>query len=126
MSESPNRKSTATDKIIWTTIGILVFGAVLAIAIPNFVKSRQTTYSPGMLCINNLRQMNAAAQQWALETGQNSNAIVTLAAIKPYIKLNSAGNIPPCPAGGTYSATWSITNSPTCTMSTATPAHKLR
>lgn len=70
--------------------------------------------------------MDAAAQQWALETGQNSNAIVTLAAIKPYIKLNSAGSVPPCPAGGTYSATWSITSSPTCTMSTATPAHRLQ
>jgi prepilin-type N-terminal cleavage/methylation domain-containing protein len=105
-------------------IVVAIIGLLAAIAIPNFVKARAT--SQANACINNLRQMDAAAQQWALETGQNSSASATTAAVQPYIKLNSAGSIPPCPASGTYSATWSITNSPTCTLGTQTPAHKLQ
>ena len=106
-------------------IVVAIIGLLAAIAIPNFVKARAT--SQANACINNLRQMDAAAQQWALETGQSSSATVTLTSnITPYIKLNSAGSIPPCPASGTYSSTWSITSSPTCTLTTLTPAHKLQ
>ena len=106
-------------------IVVAIIGLLAAIAIPNFVKARAT--SQANACINNLRQIDAAAQQWALETGQSSTATVTLTTdITPYIKLNSANSIPPCPAGGTYSATWGVTSSPTCTYSTLTPAHQLK
>ena len=106
-------------------IVVAIIGLLAAIAIPNFVKARAT--SQANACINNLRQMDAAAQQWALETGQSSSATVTLTSnITPYIKLNSAGSIPPCPASGTYSVSWAVTSSPTCTLQTLTPAHKLQ
>jgi len=106
-------------------IVVAIIGLLAAIAIPNFVKARAT--SQANACINNLRQLDAAAQQWALETGQSSTATVTLTSdITPYIKLNSANSIPPCPAAGTYSATWAVTSSPTCTLSTLTPAHRLK
>src|SRR5882724_6649277 len=97
-------------------IVVAIIGLLAAIAIPNFVKARAT--SQANACINNLRQLDAAAQQWALETGQPGNAVTTLSSsITPYIKLNSAGSLPPCPANGTYSATWNVTSSPTCTLS---------
>jgi prepilin-type N-terminal cleavage/methylation domain-containing protein len=105
-------------------IVVAIIGLLAAIAIPNFVKARAT--SQANACINNLRQMDAATQQWALETGQNGANNATTALIMPYIKLNSAGSLPPCPAGGTYTASWSITNNPTCSLSTATPAHALK
>jgi len=105
-------------------IVVAIIGLLAAIAIPNFVKARAT--SQANACINNLRQMDAAAQQWALESGQNSTASATTTLISPYIKLNSSGSIPPCPASGTYSASWVITNSPTCSLSGQTPAHKLQ
>ena len=106
-------------------IVVAIIGLLAAIAIPNFLKARLRSQATG--CINNLRQLDAAAQQWALETGQSSTATVTLATdITPYIKLNSSGSIPPCPASGTYSDTWGVTSSPTCTFSTLTPAHKLQ
>ena len=53
-------------------------------------------------CINNLRQIDAAKNQFALEKGKKSGDPVTEADIKPYIKLDANGNLPKCPAGGKY------------------------
>ena len=104
-------------------IVVAIIGLLAAIAIPNFVKARAT--SQANACINNLRQIDAGIQQWALENGKQSGDSVALSDVKPYIKLNSAGSIPPCPANGTYSVDY-VTNSPTCSLSTQTPAHKLQ
>ena len=83
-------------------IVVAIIGLLAAIAIPNFVKARAT--SQANACINNLRQIDAAANQFALEKGKKtSDAIVLNTDLTPYIKLNSTGKIPPCPAGGTYS-----------------------
>jgi prepilin-type N-terminal cleavage/methylation domain-containing protein len=104
-------------------IVVAIIGLLAAIAIPNFVKARAT--SQANACINNLRQIDAGIQQWALENGKQSGDSVALSNVEAYIKLNSAGSIPPCPANGTYSVT-TVSNSPTCTLSTQTPAHKLQ
>jgi len=53
-------------------------------------------------CINNLRQIDAAKNQFALEKGKKNGDSVTEADIKPYIKLDANGNLPKCPAGGKY------------------------
>jgi chromosome segregation ATPase len=53
-------------------------------------------------CINHLRQIDAAKNQWALENNKTAAAIPTAQDIAPYIKLDADGNIPGCPAGGTY------------------------
>src|SRR5215469_9047443 len=95
-------------------IVVAIIGLLAAIAIPNFVKARTTSQQNA--CINNLRQLDGAAQQWALETKQASGANVNLSQCKPYVKLDSTGNIPACPAGGTYSSTWSVTTNPTCNI----------
>ncbi len=105
-------------------IVVAIIGLLAAIAIPNFVKARAT--SQANACINNLRQIDAAANQWGLEnkatTGQSINFPNDLT---PYIKLNSAGSIPGCPAGGTYTETAVGTN-PVCSLgATVTPAHVL-
>ena len=104
-------------------IVVAIIGLLAAIAIPNFVKARTT--SQANACINNLRQYDGAVQQYALENKQASTATYTLALLKPYITLDSTGNLPPCPAGGTYTEGASVTNPPTCTLSGASPAHKL-
>ena len=105
-------------------IVVAIIGLLAAIAIPNFVKARAT--SQANACINNLRQIDAAANQWALEnkatTGQTINFPDDLT---PYIKLNSSSSIPGCPASGTY-ADPSVGAIPTCSLSTTvTPAHVL-
>ena len=110
----------------YISIGVSVFlvPMMVAIAIPNFVKARTT--SQANACINNLRQIDAAANEFALEHGKtNGEAINFPTDLTPYIKLNSQGKIPPCPAGGTYSIK-KVGETPTCSLGTnVTPAHVL-
>ncbi len=102
-------------------IVVAIIGLLAAIAVPNYIKPR--TASQANACINNLRQMDGAAQQWALEFKQSAGASVGTGDITPYIKLTSAGTLPACPGGGSYSAAWTLGTHPSCTLSTATPAH---
>jgi prepilin-type N-terminal cleavage/methylation domain-containing protein len=85
---------------IMIVVGII--GLLVGIALPNFIKSRATSQQNA--CINNLRQINSAVQQWAMETGQAAGSAPPNMAtdLTPYIQLNSDSAIPACPAGGTY------------------------
>jgi len=105
-------------------IVVAIIGLLAAIAIPNFVKARAT--SQANACINNLRQIDAAANEYALEKGQTTGATITYpGALTPYIKLNANGSIPPCPAGGTYTDA-TVGSPPACSLgSTITPNHVL-
>jgi hypothetical protein len=79
-------------------VGALVpIGMISAIAIPNFVKARQTAQKNA--CINNLRMIDGAKQQWALENKKTATDTPTRADLKPYLPK---GELPVCPAGGTY------------------------
>jgi hypothetical protein len=70
-------------------------------------------------CINNLRQLDGAKQQWALENKKPANAIPTVADIQPYLVNKGAGLI--CPAGGSYTLN-SLQAAPTCSV----PGHVLQ
>jgi len=91
-------------------IGIFLAGA------PYFIKARSTSASNA--CVNNLRQIDAAANQFALEknlkTGDKINFPDDLT---PYIKLNKEGKIPSCPQGGIYSIK-RVGDTPTCSLVT--------
>ena len=83
-------------------IVVAIIGILAAIGIPTFLKAR--TKSQATACINNLRQIETAVQQVAIEKGKHVGDTVTYPdEITAYIKLNSKGSIPGCPAGGTYS-----------------------
>src|SRR5215831_11363640 len=83
-------------------IVVAIIGLLAAIAIPNFVKAR--TQSQMNACINNLRQMDGAVQEYALEKKLDSSVTYALADLKPYLKLTSLGALPGCPANGTYAS----------------------
>jgi prepilin-type N-terminal cleavage/methylation domain-containing protein len=120
-------KMTSSKKSGFTLVEIMIVVAIIgllaAIAIPNFVRARTT--SQANACINNLRQMDGAVQQYALEQKLASTATYLLANLNTYIKLDSNGNLPACPANGTYAPGGTVIVAPTCSLSTASPAHKL-
>jgi prepilin-type N-terminal cleavage/methylation domain-containing protein len=83
-------------------IVVAIIGVLAAVAIPSFVHAR--TKSQATACINNLRQIESAVQQLALEKGKHiGDTIIYPDDITPYLKLNSGSSIPSCPAGGLYS-----------------------
>ena len=49
--------------------------------------------------INNLRQIDAAKQQWALENNKTASAVPTAQDLLPYL---GDGLFPVCPSGGVY------------------------
>ena len=77
-------------------------------------------------CVNNLRQIDAAACQFALENHlTNGDRINFPNDLTPYIKLNNDGKIFGCPQGGIYHI-GRVGKSPTCSLgTTVTPAHVL-
>ncbi|HYG25055.1 MAG TPA: hypothetical protein VEH04_19985 [Verrucomicrobiae bacterium] len=67
-------------------------------------------------CVNNLRRLDGAKQQWALEHQKPATAMPQPAEIASYL-----GNaIPACPVGGTYTLN-AVNQPPTC----SDPSHKL-
>jgi len=65
-------------------IVVAVIGLLLAIAIPNFVKSRDA--SQLIVIYNNLREIEAAKDQWALENKKGTGEATDLSALSDYLK----------------------------------------
>lgn len=91
------------------TAGVVV---VLAAVLPAFIRARTT---PAMnACVNNLRMLDGAKQQWALENRRLKSDSVMWDDIKPYIKtpmicsrggtyiLGRVGELPRCSTGGEH------------------------
>ena len=64
-------------------------------------------------CINNLRQIDSAIQQWAVELGKTEKDIPTINDISPYLK---EGEFPQCPSGGNYKL-HAVGQKPACSVS---------
>ena len=78
-------------------IVVAIIGLLAAIAIPNFVKARGTAQKNA--CINNLRQIDAAKQQWALENKKADADAPSRTDLQPFL---GDKKFPVCPAGGEY------------------------
>ncbi len=91
-------------------IVVAIIGLLAAIAIPSFVKARETARKNS--CINNLRLIDHAKEQWALAESKNNGDDVVDAEINTYIR---GGTRPVCPSAGTY--TFGVVGAPpTCTV----------
>lgn len=104
MKINTSRKAGFT--LVEIMIVVAIIGLLAAIAIPNFVKARATSQSNA--CINNMRQIDSAVQQYALEAKLAGGDNVDPDQLGQYIKGNA---LPTCPAGevaytvaGTYDA----------------------
>ena|SRR5688572_18292209 len=91
--------------------------AVLLVAAAGQLKPGRTECKNA--CINNLRQIDGAKEQYALEHKISAGTIVTAAEVAEYLK---GGVVPPCPGEGKYSI-GAIGEPPACNF--AGSAHKL-
>lgn len=79
-------------------IVVAIIGLLAAIAIPNFIRARTTSQQNA--CINNLRQLDGAKQEWALDNHAGSTAQPG-DFIQPYLGRGTNGDLPVCPADST-------------------------
>lgn len=111
-----NRKSGFT--LVEIMIVVAIIGLLAAIAIPNFVKARTTAQKNA--CINNLRQIDGAKEQWALEmkatTGDAVDVIDPNTGLPTYIKGNA---LPTCPVGSSAYTINVVGTPPTCSSGIA-------
>ena len=75
-------------------------------------------------CINNLKQIDGAVSEWAIENKKTKGTPVTFDDIKPYI-ANFKGEIPGCPQGGKYTL-YAVGAVPQITCSWGTNTDKTR
>ena len=100
-------------------IVVAVIGILAALAIPSFVRAR--TQSQVNVCINNLRQIDDASQEWALDALQAPTATVTFDNIRPYLK--NAVTCPSAGDSGTFASSYTlstVSNKPVCNYFPAT------
>ena len=103
-------------------IVVAIIGLLAAIAIPNFVKARKT--AQGNACINNLRQIDAAVQQFALENNKTETDAIEEENVRHYMRNDE---MPKCPTGNTkYIVGPLISSKVSCSNAkTDEPGHKL-
>jgi prepilin-type N-terminal cleavage/methylation domain-containing protein len=94
------KKTHRAFTLIEIMIVVLIIGILLGIAVPNFVRSRESARAKA--CVANLKQIDSAKQQWAMDNraaagGTVTGDMATLVGTTGYIK-----STPVCPSSGTY------------------------
>ena len=98
----------------FTLVEIMIVVAIIAllaaIAVPSFMSAR--TKSMQSSCFNNMRLMDGAMQQYALDNSNTvANTIAKLVGTNGYIK-----DTPVCKGGGTYTLPSDLSGKTSCSV----------
>ena len=85
MQIKTSRKSGFT--LVEIMIVVAIIGLLAAIAIPNFVRARESAQLNSIA--NNLRILEGAKEQWALENKKSTTDTVTTTVLTTYLKNNT-------------------------------------
>ncbi len=111
VSSSGGRELVATMALA----PVAAIGMGAAIAIPSFVKARST--SQHNACINNLRILDSAKEQWALANRASDGDEPDVEGVLEYVR---GGTMLVCPDGGTYTLN-PIGTTPVCSVHGSLP-----
>ena len=106
--------------LVEVMIVVLIIGILLSIAVPQWVRLRERSWARA--CQANLRQIEAAKEQFAMENNLSNGSSCTMADLWPAYMKGSI--LPDCPAGGVYTV-GNIGVEPTCSYSGGLYPHKI-
>lgn len=92
---------------------VAIIGFIAAIGVANIIRSRDKSQKE--TCVANLRQLNSALQQWAVQNNKGDSDTVVMSDLTPFLDKNKT---PACPAGGTYTVT-TVGANPECSLSSS-------
>ena len=104
------QRNTRGFTLVEIMIVVAIIGLLAAIAVPNFVQARNTARTN--TCKNNLRIIDAAKEQFAMDNNKSNGYAVTSTEIAPYLKGSA---MPTEPSSGTYTVS-NIGTNPTCSV----------
>ena len=105
------KKARRAFTLVEIMIVVLIIGILLAIAIPNFIRARETSRAKS--CQSNLQHIDSAKEQWAMDNKKTSTDAPTSSDLAPnYIKA-----YPSCPSSGTYTI-GNVGVAPACSVGT--------
>jgi len=107
------RKKSAGFTLIEIMIVVLIIAILLAIAIPNFLRARETSRAKS--CQANMRQIETAKEQWAMDNKMAADDEPAAGDLVTEYMRGTEDTLPDCPSSGDYTI-GDMSTRPSCSI----------